>query len=52
MKEASIMVSTKYENDDNSNHSDNNVSKFHSTAFLKSPKHFPVLDHGIFERAR
>lgn len=52
MKEASIMVSTKYENDDNSNHNDDNVSEFRSTAFLKSPKHFPMLDHGIFEWAR
>ena len=38
-------------NDDNNNPNDNNVSKFRSTVFLKSPKHLPMSDHDIFERA-
>ena len=48
MNEASIMIRTKYEDDDNNHNDSNNISKLCSTVFLRSPKHFRISDH-IFE---
>lgn len=50
MKEASVMISTKYKDDDNNNHNDdNNASKLCSIMFLSRPKHLPPSDHSIFK---
>lgn len=50
MKEASIIISTKYKDDDNNGHNGNsNALKVCSIIFLSSPKYFPMSDHSIFE---
>ena len=45
------MVSTKYENDDNRIKMMIMFQSFAALLFW-SPKHVPMLDHGIFEWAR
>lgn len=52
MKEASVMMSTKYKDDDNNNHDDDNASKLCSIIFLSRPKHFPLSDHSTFKGGR
>lgn len=45
MKEASIMICTKYKDDDNNNHNDNSIASKLCIIFLSRPKHFPLSYH-------